>query len=121
MLQISKCSSHIFAQRKLSQKYPLPVDSKKMNNRISNDYINNNHPVTALMGAAQHMAGEKLFGQLDVSQAYYGLQKAHQSSIETLASNFACRTFAYRRLVESWVYLFRCFPILFEITLIQSL
>ena len=77
MLQISKCSSHIIAQREPSQKYPLLVDFKKMNNRISNDYINNIHPVTALIGAAHHMAGEKLFSKLDVSQAYYSLQKAH--------------------------------------------
>ena len=71
-----------------------------MNNLISDDYINNNHPVSTLTDAAQHMAGKKLFCKLDCSQAYHCLQMADQRSIEMLAFNFASRTFAYRRLAQ---------------------
>ena len=67
---------------------------------ISDDYINNNHPVSTLTDAAQHMAGKKLFCKLDCSQAYHCLQMADQRSIEMLAFNFASRTFAYRRLAQ---------------------
>ena len=62
--------------------------------------IKNNHPVSTLTDAAQHMAGKKLFCKLDSSQAYHCLQMADQRSIEMLASNFASRTFAYRRLAQ---------------------
>ena len=67
---------------------------------ISDDYINNNHPVSTLTDAAQHMAGKRLFCKLDCSQAYHCLQMADQRSIEMLAFNFASRTFAYRRLAQ---------------------
>ena len=63
-------------------------------------YINNNHPVSTLTDAAQHMAGKNLFCKLDCSQAYHCLQMADQQSIELLAFNFASRTFAYRRLAQ---------------------
>ena len=76
------------------------VDLRKINNLISYDYINNNHPVSTLVDAAQHMAGKKLFCELDCSQAYHCLQMANQRSIEMLAFNFASRTFAYRRLAQ---------------------
>ena len=46
------------------------------------------------------MAGQKLFCELDCSQVYHCLQMADQRSIETLAFNFASRTFAYRRLAQ---------------------
>ena len=67
---------------------------------ISDDYINDNHPVSTLTDPAQHMAGKKLFCKLDCSQAYHCLQMADQSYIEMLAFNFAGRTFAYRRLAQ---------------------
>ena len=71
-----------------------------MNSLISLDYINNNHPLSTLTDAAQHMTGKKLFCKFDCSQAYHCLQMAEQRSIEMLAFNFASRTFAYRRLAQ---------------------
>ena len=71
-----------------------------MNNLISDDYINNNHPVSTLTDAAQHMAGKLLFCKLDCSQVYHCLQMADQRSIEMLAFMFASSTFAYRRLAQ---------------------
>ena len=76
------------------------VDLRKINTLIADDYINNNHPVSTLTDAAQHMAGKDLFCKLDCSQAYHCLQMAEQQSIELLAFNFASRTFAYRRLAQ---------------------
>ena len=97
-LPFSKYASPIFAQRKPNGKLRLLVDLRKINTLIPDDYINNNHPVSTLTDAAQHMAGKNLFCKLDCSQAYHCLQRADQQSIELLAFNFASRTFAYRRL-----------------------
>ena len=72
----------------------------KINNLISDDYNTNNHPVSTLTDAAQHMVGKKLFCKLDWSQAYHCLQMADQRSIEMLAFNFASRIFAFRRLAQ---------------------
>ena len=99
-LLLSNYASPIFAQKKPNGKLQLLVDLTKINNLISDDYINNNHPVSTLTDAAQHMAGKKLFCKLDCSQAYHCLQMADQRSIEMLAFNFASRTFAYRRLAQ---------------------
>ena len=99
-LPFSKYASPIFAQNKPNGKLRSLVDLRKINNLISDDYINNNHPVSTLTDAAQHMAGKKLFCKLDCSQAYLCLQMADQRSIEMLAFNFASRTFAYRRLAQ---------------------
>ena len=99
-LPFSKYASPIFAQKKPNGKLRLLVDLRKINNLISDDYINNNHPVSTLTDAAQHMAGKKLFCKLDCSQAYHCLPMADQSSVEMLAFNFASRTFAYRRLAQ---------------------
>ena len=99
-LPFSKYASPIFAQKKPNGKLRLLVDLRKINNLISDDYINNNHPVSTLVDAAQHMAGKKLFCKLDCSQAYHCLQMADQRSIEMLAFNFASRTFAYLRLTQ---------------------
>ena len=99
-LPFSKYASPIFAQKKPNGKLRLLVDLRKINNLISNDYINNNHPVSTLVDAAQHLAGKKLFCKLDCSQAYHCLPMADQRSIEMLAFNFASRTFAYRRLAQ---------------------
>ena len=76
------------------------MDLRKINALIADDYINNNHPVSTLSDAAQHLAGQKLFCKLDYSQAYHCLQMADQRSVELLAFNFASRTFAYRRLAQ---------------------
>ena len=76
------------------------MDLREINNLISDDYVNNNHPVSTLTDAAQHMANKKLFYKLDCSQAYHCLPMADQKSIEMLAFNFASRAFAYRRLAQ---------------------
>ena len=68
-LPFSKYASPIFAQRKPNGRLRLLVDLRKINNLISEDYVNNNHPVSTLSDAAQHMAGKKLFCKLDCSQA----------------------------------------------------
>ena len=99
-LSFSKYASPIFAQRKPNGRLRLLVNLRKINNLITEDYINNNHPVSTLSDAAQHMAGKKLFCKLDCSQAYHCLQMADYQSIQMLAFNFASRTFAYRRLAQ---------------------
>ena len=99
-LPFSKYASPIFAQRKPNERRRLLVDLRKINNLISHDYINNNHPVSTLSDAAQHLAGKKLFCELDCSHAYHVLQMADQKSVELLAFNFASRTFAYLRLAQ---------------------
>ena len=96
LLPFSKYASPIFAQRKPNGKLRLLVDLRKINALISDDYINNNHPVSTLSDAAQHLAGNKLFCKLDCSQAYHCLLMADQRSIEMLAFNLASRTFAYK-------------------------
>ena len=99
-LPFSKYASPIFAQRKPNGKLRLLVDLRKINALISDDYINNNHPVSTLSDAAQHLAGKKLFCKIDCSQAYHCLQMADQRSLKLLAFNFASRTFAYKRLAQ---------------------
>ena len=99
-LPFSKYASPIFAQRKPNGRLRLLVDLRKINNLISDDYINNNHPVSTQTDAAQHLAGKKLFCKLDCSQAYHVLQMADQKSVQLLAFNFASRTFAYLRLAQ---------------------
>ena len=99
-LPFSKYASPIFAQLKPNRKLRLLVDLRKINALISDDYINNNHPISTLSDAAQHLAGKPLFCKLDCSQAYHCLQMADQRSVELLAFNFASRTFAYRRLAQ---------------------
>ena len=99
-LPFSKYASPIFAQRKPNGKLRLLIHLRKINTLIADDYINNNHPVSTLTDAAQHMAGKNLFCKVDCSQAYHCLQMADQQSIELLAFNFASRIFAYRRLAQ---------------------
>ena len=67
---------------------------------IEDDCTNNNHPVSTLSDAAQNLTGKSLFCKLDCSQVYHCLQMADQRSVEMLASNFASRTFAYKRLAQ---------------------
>ena len=93
-LLFSKYDSPIFAQRKPNGRLRLLVDLRKINNWISDDYTNNNHPVSTLTDAAQHLAGKKLFCKLACSQAYHVLQMADQKSVQLLAFNFASRIFA---------------------------
>ena len=97
------CSNYarpIFAQRKPNGRLRLLVDLRKINNLISDDFINLNLPVCTLTDAAQHLAGEKLFCMLDCSQAYHVLRMADQKSVQLLAFNSASRTFAYLRLAQ---------------------
>ena len=100
VLPFSKYASPIFAQRKPSGKLRLLLDLRKINTLIADDYTNNNHPVSTLSDAAQHLARKSLFCALGCSQAYHCLQMADQCSVEMLAFNFASRTFAYRRLAQ---------------------
>ena len=87
VLPFSKYASPIFAQRKPNGKLRLLVDLRKINTLIADDYTNNNHPVSTLSYAAQHLAGKSLFCKLDCSQAYHCLQMADQRSVEMLAFN----------------------------------
>ena len=100
VLPFSKYASPIFAQRKPNWKLRLLVDLRKINSLIADDYIYNNHPVSTLSDAAQHLAGKSLFCKLDCSQAYHCLQMADQRSMEMLAFKFASRFFAYKRLAQ---------------------
>ena len=100
VLPFSKYASPIFAQRKPNGKLRLLVDLRKINTLIADDYTHNNHPVSTLSDAAQHLAGKSLFCKLDCSQAYHCLQMADQRSVEMLAFNFSSRTFAYKRLAH---------------------
>ena len=95
-----KYASPIFAERKPNGKIRLLVDLRKVNSLIPDDYTNNNHPVSTLSDAAQHLAGKSLFCKLDCSQAYHCLQMADQRSVQMLAFNFASGTFAYKRLAQ---------------------
>ena len=99
-LHFSKYASPIFAQRKPNGKLRLLLDLRKINTLKADDNIKNNHSVSSLTDAAQHMAGKNLFCKLDCSQAYHCLQMTNQQSIELLALNFASGTFAYRRLAQ---------------------
>ena len=69
VLLFSKYASPIFAQRKPDGKLRLLVDLRKINTLIADNYSNNNHPVSTLLNAAQHLAGKSLFCKLDCSQA----------------------------------------------------
>ena len=81
VLPFSKYASPIFAQRKINGKLHSPVDLRKINTLIADDYTNINHPGSTLSDAAQHLAGKSLFCKLDCSQAYHCLQMADQRSV----------------------------------------
>ena len=87
VLPFSKYASPIFAQRKTNGKLRLVVDLRKIKTLIADDYTNNNHPVSTLSDAAQHLARKSLFCKLDCSQAYHCLQMADKRSVEMLAFN----------------------------------
>ena len=86
VLPFSKCASPIFAQRKPNGKLRLLVDLRKINSLIADDNTNNNHPVSTLSDAAQHLAGKSLFCKLDCSQAYHCLQMAAKARWKSLQS-----------------------------------
>ena len=102
VLHFFKYASPIFAQRKPNGKIRHLVYLRKINSLIADDYTNNNHPVSSLSDAAQHLAGKSLFCKVDCSQAYHCLQMADQCSVEMLAFNLASRTFAYKRLAQGF-------------------
>ena len=85
-LPSSKYASPVFAQRKPNRRLRLLVDLRKINNLISQEYVNNNHPVSTLSDAAQHMAGRS-FCKPDCSQANPCLQMADFQSKLMLAFN----------------------------------
>ena len=60
-LLFAKYASPIFARKKPDGNWGAVVNLRKINNLNSDDYNNNNSPVSTLIDAAQHMAGEKLF------------------------------------------------------------
>ena len=97
VLPFSKYASPIFAQRKPNGNLRLPMEHRKINSLIADDFTKNNHPVSTLSDAAQHLAGNSLFCKLDCSQAYHCLQMADQRSVEMLAFNF---DFASKRLAQ---------------------
>ena len=74
VLPFSKYASPIFAQRKHNEKLRLLLDLRKINSLIADDYTNNNHPVSTLSDAAQHLTGKTQLCKLDCSQAYHCLQ-----------------------------------------------
>ena len=100
VLPFAKYASTIFAERKPNGKLHLPVALRKITSLIADDYTENNHPVSTLSDAAQHLAGKSLFCKLDCSQAYHCLQMTEQQPVEMLAFNFTSRTFAYKRLAQ---------------------
>ena len=55
-------------QRKLNGKLPLLINLREINTLKADDYTNNNHPVSTLSDAAQHLAGKSIFCKLDCSQ-----------------------------------------------------
>ena len=100
VLPLSKYASPIFAQRKSNGKILLLVDLRKINSLIAVDCTHNNHPVSTLSDAAQHLAGKSSFCNFDCSQANHFLQMADQRSLSMFALIFARRTFAYKRLAQ---------------------
>ena len=60
-LPFSKYASPILAQMKPNGKLRLLLNLRKINTLIADGFINNNHPVSTLTDAVQHMAGKNLF------------------------------------------------------------
>ena len=100
VLQFSKYPSPIFAQGKPNRNLRLPVNLRKTNKLIADDYTNNSHPVSTLSDAAQHLPGKSLICKFDCFKAYHCLQMADQWSVEMLVFNFGSRTSAYRGLAK---------------------
>ena len=97
---------------KANGKLRFPLYLRKIRTLIADDYTNNNHPVSTLSDATQHLAWKSLFCKLDCSQAYHYSQMADQRSVAMLAFNFASTTLPYKRLAQSLsrsVSAFSCF------------
>ena len=60
-LLFSKYESPIFSQRIPNGKLRLLVVLRKINSLIADDYTSNNHPVSTMSDAAQHLARKSLF------------------------------------------------------------
>ena len=57
----AKNASPILARRKPNKKIPLLFDPRKKNTRVLAESINNNHPVSTITDAGEHVAGINLF------------------------------------------------------------
>ena len=90
----------MFCQKELDRKLRLLVDVRKNSNLITQEYTNNNQPVSTLSDATQHLPGKSFFREIDCCQAYHSLQIAEQLSLKRLGFNCACRTFVYKRLAQ---------------------
>ena len=65
-LPFSMYASPIFAEKKPNGKLRLLDDLRKINNLISDDNVNNNHSVSTLTDAGQHIWQENTFLQTQV-------------------------------------------------------
>ena len=59
LFQVRK--SHIRTEQTKRKTWPTGIDLRKINSLISDDYINNNHPVSTLSDAAQHLLASHYF------------------------------------------------------------
>ena len=100
VLPFSRYAGPISAHRKPNGKLRLLVDLRKVNTLIADDFTNNNHPVSTLSDAAQHLTGKSLFRKLDCTQAYDCLQILDRWSAELSAFKIASGIFASRRLAQ---------------------
>ena len=97
-------------RKKPNGKLRLLVDLRKLDNLISDDYNNNNHPVSTLNDAAQQIAGKRHLCKLDCSQANHFHQMADQRSTKMLAFNFSRRTFACIKMAQGLSRTLSAFP-----------
>ena len=88
-----------FSLKKPNEKLRLLLDLRKMNNLVSDDYINNNHPYSTPTDAAQHMARKELFCKLDCLQACQCLQMADQRS-KIVSIQFRIQNICILRLAQ---------------------
>ena len=96
----SKYSRPIFVYRKSSGKLRILIDLRRVNHLLRHDYLYSNFPISNMMDATNHFAGENLFCKLDCSQAHHCVQMADDFSVQLFAFNFAFRTFAYNCLAQ---------------------
>ena len=100
VLLFSRNANPINAEMKPKGKLLLLVHSRKINSLITDDYNSNNHPISTLSDAAQHLVGKSLFCKPDCSQVYHCLQMAEQQPVELLECTSASRTFAFKRRAQ---------------------
>ena len=110
-LSFSKYASPIFAQLTPNGKLRLLVDLRKIKALISDDYISNNHLVSTLSDAAQHLAGKELFCKLDCSQAYSlptnGGSNIHRKASVQFCKQNLCTQTTGTRTEQSFVSVFK--------------